>query len=612
MKNRFSILREIARKRGRIYNPYHSGTQMERNREQSLQSILKRKPYLQIFSTANPGRFRLENGDRGLLILDERGRALSSSHPRDEARRLLPADAMRWTGREIILIPGIGNLELLAEVTRLLKPDQVCIAVDHRFELASALIAGPLLDFLDRPGSHLFAGPGMLEYLRVYLESIPAERFRGVRRAMHAPSVRLDPLFYQEIEKQTRNILRAKMSDLLTRFEFEKTWLKHILINSRHLSPQGHANEREGIIAWKDCLRGQPGMLVGAGPSLRRSRHLLEAAHNKAFVLACDTSVKAMLGMGIKPHALCTLDAQKHTLFHFLGADLSSMILFADIVANPLVFRNTNPRGVAFSTTAKYNTHHDGTFAREATPGTDYVEALHGPVGDLQSGGSVATTGFELLRFLGCDPIFLLGLDMAYTGGEIHSTGTHHNEKWLTLLKRTTSLESINQAVFRKREIRRVPAVEGGLTSSDYVLDLYRSWFEDSIPRSGVRVIHLNPEGALIENAERLEDPLTYLNDLPGLENLNALLSTAAPLAAYIHPENQTLYEDLLRLADKPLEFFDRYPATRVLLRRSEVYEARNREKLGEERSAKLRKKAEADAISFLKRALKPYFRPGR
>ncbi|MCE9600545.1 MAG: DUF115 domain-containing protein [Spirochaetia bacterium] len=599
----------MARKRGWIYNPYHSGTQMERNREQSLQSILKRKPYLQIFSTANPGRFRLENTEYGQIILDERGRALSSSRPREEAKRLVPADVSRWTGREIILIQGIGNLELLSQVSSALKPDQICIAVDHRFDLASALIAGPLLEFLDRPGSHLFAGSGMLEYLRVYLESIPAERFRGVRRAMHAPSVRLEPWFYQEIEKQTRNILRAKMSDLLTRFEFEKTWLKHILINSRHLSPVAEVNEREGILAWKDSLRGQPGMLVAAGPSLRRSKHLLEAAHNKAFVLACDTSVKAMLGLGIRPHALCTLDAQKHTLFHFLGADLKDTILFADVVANPLVFRNTTPGGVVFSTTAKYNTHHDGTFGREATPGTEYAEDLHGPIGDLQSGGSVATTGFELLRFLGCDPILLIGLDMAYTGGEIHSTGTHHNEKWLTLLKRTTSLESINQAVFRKREIRRVPAVEGGLTSSDYVLDLYRSWFEDSIPKSGVRVIHLNPEGAVVENAERLTDPLQYLHSLPDLEKT---YPGASPLQTYVHPGNLTLYGDLLRLADSPSEFFLKYPFTRVLLRRSEVYQARNREKLGHERSEKLRIKAEADAISFLKRALKPYFRPER
>ena len=57
-------------------------------------------------------------------------------------------------------------------------------------------------------------------------------------------------------------------------------------------------------------------------------------------------------------------------------------------------------------------------------------------LGDVQSGGSVATSGLDLLRGLGYDPIILIGQDRAYTGREIHSTGTHHNEKWLINLSR--------------------------------------------------------------------------------------------------------------------------------------------------------------------------------
>lgn len=581
---------------------------MEKISEERIQSILKRKPYLQIFRSAPGGETEFSanpayvyDAQRGVVLGPSR-RALSSSRPREEAERLLPADRQKWTGREIILILGLGNPVLPALMLGTLKKDQICILIDHRFELARELAFGPLLEFLERPGCHLFAGQGMINVFQIYLESIPAERFRGVRRALHAGSMRDAPDYYAEVEQAARNILRAKMSDLLTRFEFERTWLKNTVINTRHLSPAGKDRGAD-LYSYEGVLRGMPGMVIGAGPSLRQSRDLLKAAEGRVFLMACDTALKAVARLGIKPDGVCTLDAQKHTIFHFMGVDLDEIPLFCDLVANPMLFRTAINCSPIFSNTAKYITHHDGTTVRESTPGTAYAESIHGPVGDVQSGGSVATNAFETLRFLGCDPIFLLGLDLAYTGGEIHSTGTHHNEKWLTKLNRRTTLEGINRAVFRKRHIRMVPSVSGQETTSDHVMDLYRQWFEDSIPRSGVRVIHLNPEGALISTAERLKDPAAFLQDLPAIGL--SRLPHASRLTEFDHPENRELYQDLHL---EPEDFFEKHSFARALLRKAEVYQARNKEKLGEERAQKLMQKAMREALDFLKRGLRPYF----
>ncbi|HMX58432.1 MAG TPA: DUF115 domain-containing protein [Leptospiraceae bacterium] len=574
---------------------------MERNPEERIQSILKRKPYLQIFYGAKSGgNFQvLPDGS----VTQANGKAITSRMPALEAERLLPLDRQKWTGKEIILIQGLGNPILPGLLASSLRENQICIALDHRFDLASALVRGPLLSFLERPGCHVFAGEEMLELFRTYLESIPAENFRGVRRALHGSSMREDAAFYSHVEENARSVLRSKMSDLLTRFEFEKTWLKHIVTNSRHLPPDGSGGPAS-ILSYKDCLKGTPGMLVGAGPSLRRSRELLHAAHGKSYILACDTAAKVLLRFGIEPDGVATLDAQKHTIFHFLGADLKKVTLFADLVCNPLVFRHAEIGDVVFSTTAKYITGHDGTINREATPGTEHAEAIFGPVGDVQSGGSVATTGFEILRYLGCDPILLIGLDMAYTGGEIHSTGTHHNEKWLTKISRTSTLEGINRAVFRKRHIVMSEAVNGGQVATDYVLGLYRTWFEDSIPKSGVRVIHLNPEGALISTAERLSDPLKYLQDL----SVKKIPHLGSPLQSYRHDLNSSIYRDLWERKDEPEKFFELHPFARSLLRKAEVYVSRNRAKLGEERSEGVLAKARKDAIRLLLRAWRPYF----
>lgn len=583
---------------------------MEKISEERIQSILKRKPYLQIFRTSPGGEIDFSDNllykydSERQIVLGPGNRPLSSSRPAQEAERLLPPDAHRFSGREIVLILGLGNPLLPGMMLRYLKKDQICIAVDHRFELARDLAFGPLAEFLERPGCHLFGGETMTPIFQMYLESIPAERFRGVRRALHAPSMRDSPGFYSGIEETSRNILRAKMSDLLTRFEFERTWLKNTVINTRHLAVP--AIDAQSLQHFEGALRGIPGMVIGAGPSLRHSREMLQKAQGKAFLMACDTALKAVLALGVKPDAVCTLDAQKHTIFHFMGTDLNEIPIFADLVANPMLFRTAKNCRVIFSNTAKYITHHDGSTIRESTPGTEYAERIRGPLGDVQSGGSVATNAFEMLRFMGCDPILLLGLDLAYTGGEIHSTGTHHNEKWLTKLNRQTTLEGINRAVFRKRHIRMVPSVSGEDTSSDHVMDLYRQWFEDSIPRAGVRVIHLNPEGARISAAERLENPLQFLDGLADrAPAIKRAMSEAPALTHTNHAQNTDLYQDLLKTPD---EFFEKHTFARALLRKAEVYQARNREKLGDERSKSLMEKAKKDAAHFLKRGLRPYF----
>ncbi len=79
------------------------------------------------------------------------------------------------------------------------------------------------------------------------------------------------------------------------------------------------------------------------------------------------------------------------------------------------------------STTSKYFTDRHGNTRRETTPVMDWIERYTEPIGDIQSGGSVATSAFDLLLNLGCDPVILVGQDLAYTGREIHSSGTYHN-----------------------------------------------------------------------------------------------------------------------------------------------------------------------------------------
>jgi hypothetical protein len=187
-----------------------------------------------------------------------------------------------------------------------------------------------------------------------------------------------------------------------------------------------------------------------------------------------------------------------------MGEDLSEIPLFADMVVSPQLIRSMNFKSIVHSQTAKFQIDASGKPIREATAGSELVTQYIGNQGDIQSGGSVATSAFDVLRFLGFKKIFLMGQDLAYTGREIHSTGTHHNEKWLTLLSRKNSLERINEVVVRKRKTRYVPSANGKEVLTDYVLDIYRHWFEESILNVDLDVKNIASGGAMIQNMENI------------------------------------------------------------------------------------------------------------
>ncbi len=664
---------------------------------ESVESLLiKSKPYLAIYfagadktegSTASGPRFQIDaakNGEPVVYVTNDdenrptRPTALASRYDpgKDAARTIAALGGRPIRGTDIVLVLGLGNPVILSQLTPMLGEKQICLAVDAHLELGRRLCAEDpdTLRYLARPGCHLFAGDELLASLRSYIEGLPAERLSGLRVLRHPASLRLAQEFYEAVEAEIRDIIKSKMSDLLTRFEFEQLWLKNILINSRYLPPgpaglsaaiapsQPAANaEMPGIAsgafarpgeqssdtatvsAFANALKGVPGLLVSAGPSLRDSLELIALAKSRAFILACDTALKPLLKAGIVPHAVITLDAQRHTLFAFQGTEPDATVLFADLVSNPGVLRQIagRYRGLVFSTTAQISYAADGTLHREVTPGTEHAELIHGTVGAVQSGGSVATSGFDLLRGLGCDPICIVGQDLAYTGRRIHTVGTHHQERWLPALSRTRSLEHIVESVVRKRKTRPVPAIRrdppatqaAATVLGDYVLNLYRLWFDQSIPAVETRVVNLSAAGQHLNGAEHPANPLGFVRALPEIADPGAIFSDVQPPRQYDHPRNRELQTALRRLledleglegsegieglegnpdgedADGPIEkFFQTYPYLRPLIRRSEVYLKRNRDKLGEERARKLARRNTVEALRNLWRGLRPYF----
>lgn len=327
-------------------------------------------------------------------------------------------------------------------------------------------------------------------------EDIDISAIRGVSSYIHRPSYLLNKEFYDLFLKDIKEYISSKVSDLLTRFEFEENWIKHIFKNVRHVYSSTPVSSLFGK------FKNIPGVIVSAGPSLKKNASQLNNIRDKALIVCVDTALKVLQKYNVVPHLVMTLDSQKYSLKHFLGLKDYKAILLADIVSYPRLVELYEGKKI-FSTTSKYYSDKNGNPKRETTPVWDWVEQFTGPIGDIQSGGSVATSVFDLLLNLGCSRIILVGQDLAYTGREIHCTGTYHNDEWLPKTSRVFNLETINQNVIRKRKIKYVEAYNGnGKVISDFVFDIYKYWFKDSAGKVNIPVFNATEGGARIENTK--------------------------------------------------------------------------------------------------------------
>ncbi len=469
-----------------------------------VENLYSRKPYLRLYNLESNlinQTFLKEAKNSDEFFLEWNGKALASVvSPKKQAERLYNEKKIK--DHHLVIVLGCGNPHILNIIDSNMRDGQIFLIIDKNIEIVSPLWDKFLFPLLQNAGRHLFAGDNSLSLLYNYLESLPIERLTGVLFFRNQNDIQLHKEFYVQIEERISKLFSSKMSDLLTKFEFERIWVKNTIVSILRYSDS--LTKRIPIKELENKITDIPGILVSAGPSLRSQCEFIKRNRDKIFLLSCDTSLKVLLKFGIIPDGVMTLDAQTHSYFHFMGEDFTEIPLFADMVVSPQLIRSMKYKSIVHSQTAKFQIDASGKPIREITAGGDLVNEYIGDQGDIQSGGSVATSAFDVLRFLGIKQIFLVGQDLAYTGREIHSTGTHHNEKWLTLVSRKNTLERINEVIIRKRKTKMIPSANGKEVLTDYVLDIYRNWFEESILNVNIDVKNISSNGAEIRNMQNI------------------------------------------------------------------------------------------------------------
>ncbi len=206
---------------------------------------------------------------------------------------------------------------------------------------------------------------------------------------------------------------------------------------------------RPGIAGLRGAFAGRTAIVVSAGPSLQRNVELLArpGVADRFVIVAVQTVLKPLLERGIRPHFVCALDYHEVSKRFYEGLTQES-VRGVTLVAEPKV----NP-SVTAAFPGKVRMVGDGFLdvVLGEEPG-----GLARPMGTLPAGTTVAHLCCYLARFIGCDPVCLIGQDLGFTDGQYYAAGAAIHSVWGAELNEFKTLETMEwQRIVRHRPILR-------------------------------------------------------------------------------------------------------------------------------------------------------------
>lgn len=232
----------------------------------------------------------------------------------------------------------------------------------------------------------------------------------------------------------------------------------------------------------RERFRGHPGIVVAAGPSLRRNIDQLADLQGRAVIICVQTTFKMLLERGIVPDFVTSLDYHEMSRRFFENI---SDFGHTHLVAEPKVTWHV------VDTYRGRVSLLDSEFARMVLG-----DALARRAG-LKAGATVAHLAFYLAVYMGCDPIVLVGQDLGYSDHVYYTPGVAFHDLWRPDLNRFSTIEMKEwERIVRHRKIlMKVKDIHGHDIYTDEQLFTYLQQFEGDFASVPDRVIDATEGG---------------------------------------------------------------------------------------------------------------------
>ena len=399
------------------------------------------------------------------------------------------AEAKKWTanvieeGKFFYIVQGFGLGYHIKELFEQLTGDVIIAVVEP--DLHTLRLALTHLDFTEEIKSKCLVMLTRADKSCIHrrLEPYQAYILMGAKIVSHQPSVQISSAFFSEMQTLCMAFIEYTKTAVVTLVTNAQTTCRNVANNfATYLSTPP-------IDELRSRFSGFPAIIVSAGPSLKKNMHHLADAKGKAVIIAVQSTLKPLFAAGIVPDFVCSLDYHELSRQFYEGIDD-----FQDVhlVAEPKAHHSVID---AFGGPVSLL---NSSFAQ-----TCLAEA-HGARDGLRAGASVAHLAFYLAEYMECDPIIMVGQDLALTDHVYHAPGMPIHEVWQGELNRfcTMEMKEWERIVRSKPILRKIKNCDGEDVYTEDLMFNYLEQFEKDIERSSARIIDATEGGARIRGSE--------------------------------------------------------------------------------------------------------------
>ncbi len=298
----------------------------------------------------------------------------------------------------------------------------------------------------------------------------------------HRPSVSWKEADYTECKYICEKFFQKKDVNIATLSRFEKIWTRNLIQNFTEIHHLAPISNLFGIA--KDI----PIVVSGAGPSLYESLKDIKKYRDRFILIAVDTALHVLVGAGIDPDLIFSVDPQALNSSYLEGYSGSGYIVF-----DPTSSYHTLRLSDKFKT---------GFFTSSPFPLLQiYTKHLQVEAGDIPFGGSVSTNAVSLAELMGASNVYFVGQDLAFTNGYAHCRGAILEERLNFKESRYFRREKHNFNQLTALPKLKSIGYDGEEYHSNEKMQIFQKWFSDRA--MGRNWINLSNKGARIQEVPR-------------------------------------------------------------------------------------------------------------
>jgi len=170
------------------------------------------------------------------------------------------------------------------------------------------------------------------------------------------------------------------------------------------------------IDSLKDKFKAKPAIIVSPGPSLEKNVEFLKKYRDKIIIFCVANAFKTLIKHGLRPDFVNFVDIHSNSAI-IDGIDFSDTYIIAQtFVSNNIYKLNARERFVFYC--------HNDIVSRWLSTVADFS------VENYENKGTVSYSAMYSAYMLGCNPIVLVGQDLAFTNGECYAASSAYGRAY--------------------------------------------------------------------------------------------------------------------------------------------------------------------------------------